>query len=44
MPDPVIEAVRAHLDLEARLGGYEAAEQRAAAMTAAYEAVGALTG
>ena len=44
MPDPVIKAVRGHLDLEASIGGYEAAEQASPEIEAAYEAVGQLVG
>ena len=42
MPDPVLEAVRGHLELEARLGGYEASQQCAEERAGAYEAVGEL--
>jgi selenocysteine lyase/cysteine desulfurase len=44
MPRPVLEAVRAHLDLEARIGGYEAAAARRDEIGAAYEAVAGLLG
>lgn len=44
MPRPVLEAVRAHLDLEARIGGYEAARERKAGIEAAYDSVAALVG
>jgi len=44
MPEPVIRAVRDHLDLEARIGGYEAADARADAVAAAYRAVADLLG
>jgi selenocysteine lyase/cysteine desulfurase len=40
----VREAVRAHLDLEDELGGYEAAESQAAPIRACYQAVAALLG
>lgn len=39
MPMPVVDAVRNHLDLEAAIGGYEAAECRRDALEAAYEGV-----
>lgn len=39
MPTPVLEAVRGHLDLEAAIGGYEAAEEAAPAIEGAYGAV-----
>lgn len=42
MPDVVIEAIHAHIDLEARIGGYEAAEARASAINHAYSAVASL--
>jgi selenocysteine lyase/cysteine desulfurase len=44
MPRPVREAVRAHLDLEDEIGGYEAAEQQAGSLQAGYEAVAAVLG
>jgi selenocysteine lyase/cysteine desulfurase len=43
-PRPVREAVRAHLDLEDQLGGYEAADARAEAINAAAADVGRLVG
>ena len=43
-PEPVLAAVREHLDLEARIGGYEAADERHAEIAAVYDAVGALIG
>ncbi len=43
-PRAVTDAVRAHLDLEERIGGYEAADDRAAAIEAAYHDVAALVG
>ncbi len=30
MPEPVLEAITEHLNLEARIGGYEAAERQKA--------------
>ena len=44
MPRPVREAIGEHLDLEVKLGGYEAAEERAVAIQGAYERVGNLLG
>jgi selenocysteine lyase/cysteine desulfurase len=43
-PAPVLEAVRAHLDLEARIGGYEAALQAAELRERPYGAAAALVG
>jgi selenocysteine lyase/cysteine desulfurase len=43
-PKVVREAVRAHLDLEDEMGGYEAAENQAASIRASYEAVATLLG
>lgn len=43
-PSAVIEAVRAHFELECTLGGYEAADARADAISDAYRAIGALVG
>jgi selenocysteine lyase/cysteine desulfurase len=42
MPEPVIRAVKDHLDLEARIGGYEAADARREQVAAVYDALGAL--
>lgn len=44
MPTPVFEAVRHHLELEARIGGYEAEAERQAEIEAAYAAVAELIG
>jgi selenocysteine lyase/cysteine desulfurase len=44
MPDPVIAAVRDHLDLEARIGGYEAADEASPRIRDVYVALAALTG
>jgi cysteine desulfurase/selenocysteine lyase len=43
-PTPVLEAVRQHLDLEAKLGGYEAAEAASGALDDVYGVVAALLG
>jgi selenocysteine lyase/cysteine desulfurase len=43
-PLPVIEAVREHLDLEARIGGYEASDLRADQVEQARASVAALLG
>ncbi|HUH12540.1 MAG TPA: aminotransferase class V-fold PLP-dependent enzyme [Longimicrobiales bacterium] len=43
-PLPVQRAVAEHLQLEARMGGYEAADARRDAIAAVYDAVGALVG
>ncbi|MEQ9569675.1 MAG: aminotransferase class V-fold PLP-dependent enzyme, partial [Longimicrobiales bacterium] len=42
MPAPVIEAIRAHLDLETRIGGYEARAEADEAVHGAYRAVATL--
>jgi selenocysteine lyase/cysteine desulfurase len=42
MPGPVIAAARRHLDLEARIGGYEAAAEAADDIAAAYGSVAEL--
>ncbi len=39
MPNPVLDAVKAHLDLEARIGGYEAAEKAAGPLQNTYDAL-----
>lgn len=44
MPVPVLSAIRAHLELEARTGGYEAADARTDAIEATRESVGRLIG
>jgi cysteine desulfurase/selenocysteine lyase len=42
MPDPVLRAVIDHLELEARIGGYEAAALREAAWQHTYDAIATL--
>jgi len=42
MPQPVIDAIRAHIQLEATIGGYEAEETRQDALAAVYDDIGAL--
>lgn len=42
MPSPVLDAIRGHLDLEARIGGYEAAEEAAPSIANAYADVARL--
>jgi selenocysteine lyase/cysteine desulfurase len=44
VPRPVHQAVRAHLELEQELGGYEAAEARVDSLRDTYAAVGELLG
>src|ERR671910_1528300 len=44
MPEPVVDATVSHLRLEARIGGYEAAERYRAAIERVYDATAALIG
>lgn len=44
MPEPVLAMVRDHLEREARLGGYEAADEAAARIEEAYDELAALVG
>lgn len=44
MPDPVAEAVHAHLELEREVGGYEAEAEAAPALAAFYDEFAALLG
>src|ERR1700720_3096646 len=44
MPEPVLEATIAHLQLEAQIGGYEAAERSHDAVEHVYDAAAALIG
>ncbi len=44
MPMPVVDALTRHLQLEARIGGYEAADQASDAVEHTYDAVAALLG
>ena len=44
MPASVLAAVQDHLGLEARVGGYEAADQRASEIAQAYASIGQLIG
>lgn len=44
MPRSVLDAIEGHLELEARVGGYEAAAEAASGIEAAYEAVADLLG
>ena len=44
MPKPVIEAVQNHLELEAQIGGYEAADSASAEIEECYSAVSRLIG
>src|SRR5947209_2825956 len=44
MPQPVLEATIAHLQLEARIGGYEAVEAAYGVIEHTYDAVAALIG
>ena len=43
-PDTVLEAVHNHLELEASVGGYEAAEEAAAPIEGVYHSIAALIG
>ncbi len=42
MPQPVLDAIKEHLELEAEIGGYEASDARAKKISRAYDDVGAL--
>ena len=44
MPQPVLAAVQDHLELEARIGGYEAYNRQAAALDGVYDQVARLIG
>jgi len=44
MPQPVLDAVVGHLQLEAQIGGYEAAAQQVEAVERVYDAVATLLG
>lgn len=44
LPQPVLDAVVGHLELEARIGGYEAAEAADPALEAVYASLGRLLG
>ena len=44
MPSPVVDAIVGHIELEAEIGGYEAAEAEADAIARAYEDTAALIG
>lgn len=44
MPAPVLDAIREHLELESRIGGYEAEAATAVAIDASYAAVAELLG
>lgn len=44
MPAPVIDALKAHIDLEVRVGGYEAASEVGSALTSVYDSIAALIG
>jgi selenocysteine lyase/cysteine desulfurase len=44
MPLPVLEACKAHLDLEARIGGYEASDIRSDEVSQVYQDVGRIIG
>ena len=44
MPAPVLRAITEHLELEARIGGYEAAEERKEEIASVYRALASLLG
>ena len=44
MPQPVIDACKAHLNLEAQIGGYEASDLRSPEIAATYASVASLVG
>ena len=44
MPQPVIDAIQDHVRLESEIGGYEAADARAAAIAAGYDALAEIVG
>ena len=44
MPALVVETVKAHLDLEARIGGYEAEDREAARIAGVYDSIARLLG
>ena len=44
MPRPVIEAIKEHIDLEAAIGGYEAADVRKTETAAVYDSIARLIG
>ncbi len=44
MPEPVVATVRRHLELEARLGGYEAAASERERVAAVYDSIAGLIG
>jgi selenocysteine lyase/cysteine desulfurase len=44
MPDPVLEVIAEHLDLEARIGGYEAEATRHSEIQPVYDSIGTLIG